>query len=143
MTECFDDLRPQTEDYVWTNWLDAVAMLGFENLRPLVMKAFEAGLASPINMNMEDFDQVLGEALSQKDHVAFLRKQRLELFTDTIGTFSKWYSFTDEFIRNKRRHQDQVRMGTEDVVTNPYRNVGRNDPSPCGSGKKFKNCCLN
>lgn len=21
--------------------------------------------------------------------------------------------------------------------------VGRNDPCPCGSGKKFKNCCMN
>ena len=23
---------------------------------------------------------------------------------------------------------------------NPYVGVGRNDPCPCGSGKKFKNC---
>ncbi len=27
-------------------------------------------------------------------------------------------------------------------VTNPLRHVGRNDPCPCGSGKKFKKCCL-
>ncbi len=25
-------------------------------------------------------------------------------------------------------------------ITDPYANVGRNDPCPCGSGKKFKNC---
>lgn len=25
---------------------------------------------------------------------------------------------------------------------NPYKGVGRNDPCPCGSGKKFKKCCL-
>ena len=28
--------------------------------------------------------------------------------------------------------------------TTPYRSdkkVGRNDPCPCGSGKKYKNCC--
>jgi len=24
----------------------------------------------------------------------------------------------------------------------PARRVGRNDPCPCGSGKKFKKCCL-
>jgi len=24
----------------------------------------------------------------------------------------------------------------------PYPKVGRNDPCPCGSGKKFKKCCL-
>jgi preprotein translocase subunit SecA len=32
-----------------------------------------------------------------------------------------------------------------DVNVEPIRNlgtkVGRNDPCPCGSGKKFKNCC--
>ena len=25
---------------------------------------------------------------------------------------------------------------------NPYKGIGRNDPCPCGSGKKFKKCCL-
>lgn len=25
---------------------------------------------------------------------------------------------------------------------NPFKGVGRNDPCPCGSGKKFKKCCL-
>jgi preprotein translocase subunit SecA len=25
-------------------------------------------------------------------------------------------------------------------VSNPYAGVGRNDPCPCGSGKKFKKC---
>jgi len=23
-----------------------------------------------------------------------------------------------------------------------YSDVGRNDPCPCGSGEKFKNCCI-
>jgi uncharacterized protein len=27
-------------------------------------------------------------------------------------------------------------------VTNPFRDIGGNDPCPCGSGKKFKKCCL-
>lgn len=24
-----------------------------------------------------------------------------------------------------------------------YKKIGRNEPCPCGSGKKYKNCCLN
>lgn len=28
-------------------------------------------------------------------------------------------------------------------VYQPGPKVGRNDPCPCGSGKKFKKCCLN
>jgi uncharacterized protein YecA (UPF0149 family) len=31
---------------------------------------------------------------------------------------------------------------TDEPYVNPLRNVGRNDPCPCGSGKKFKKCCL-
>lgn len=26
---------------------------------------------------------------------------------------------------------------------NPNGNIGRNDPCACGSGRKFKNCCIN
>ena len=33
-------------------------------------------------------------------------------------------------------------MRTKPVVRD-YKKVGRNDPCPCGSGKKYKNCCLN
>tara|TARA_R110002096_G_scaffold261319_2_gene454988 strand:- start:2267 stop:3118 length:852 start_codon:yes stop_codon:yes gene_type:complete len=30
----------------------------------------------------------------------------------------------------------------EKPAVNPFRHTGRNDPCPCGSGKKFKKCCL-
>ncbi len=30
----------------------------------------------------------------------------------------------------------------EEQITNQYKNVGRNDPCPCGSGKKYKKCGL-
>ena len=33
-----------------------------------------------------------------------------------------------------------VQTYRKDESTDPYVNVGRNDPCPCGSGKKFKNC---
>ena len=32
----------------------------------------------------------------------------------------------------------------EDIPTGPIQHgqkIGRNDPCPCGSGKKYKNCC--
>ena len=36
--------------------------------------------------------------------------------------------------RYKDAHTQKVRE---------YPKIGRNDPCPCGSGKKFKNCCMN
>lgn len=37
----------------------------------------------------------------------------------------------------------QARLGTGDFDPEPSRHtkIGRNDPCPCGSGKKFKKCC--
>lgn len=35
-----------------------------------------------------------------------------------------------------------VRMMCTKPVIRDYKKIGRNDPCPCGSGKKYKNCCL-
>ena len=31
----------------------------------------------------------------------------------------------------------------QDTVRRNHPKIGRNDPCPCGSGKKYKNCCMN
>lgn len=37
---------------------------------------------------------------------------------------------------------DELQQGGSAAQSvNPYKGVGRNDPCPCGSGKKFKQCC--
>jgi len=36
----------------------------------------------------------------------------------------------------------KINPTTRQMERHPPR-VGRNDPCPCGSGKKFKKCCLN
>jgi preprotein translocase subunit SecA len=51
-----------------------------------------------------------------------------------------------EFQRKKRRELEQARMagsGDQQPVQQVVRGdkVGRNDPCPCGSGKKYKKCC--
>jgi preprotein translocase subunit SecA len=52
----------------------------------------------------------------------------------------------EAFQRKKKRELEQARMaGAGDMqVTQVVRSgdkVGRNDPCPCGSGKKYKKCC--
>src|SRR5438876_6590903 len=52
-----------------------------------------------------------------------------------------------EFARRKRRELEQARMaGSGDLapvqqIRRAGDKVGRNDPCPCGSGKKYKKCC--
>jgi preprotein translocase subunit SecA len=53
----------------------------------------------------------------------------------------------DQFQRRKKRELEQARMagsGEHQQVQQIVRSgdkVGRNDPCPCGSGKKYKKCC--
>ncbi|MEP7733637.1 SEC-C metal-binding domain-containing protein [Vibrio parahaemolyticus] len=36
---------------------------------------------------------------------------------------------------------DELMVGNKSQSLNPFKDVGRNDPCPCESGKKFKLCC--
>ena len=36
---------------------------------------------------------------------------------------------------------DRVSVGNEKSNSIHKKSIGRNDPCPCGSGKKYKNCC--
>jgi preprotein translocase subunit SecA len=53
----------------------------------------------------------------------------------------------EAFLRRKQRELQQARMaGSGDLqqvqqVVRSGQKVGRNDPCPCGSGKKYKKCC--
>ena len=53
----------------------------------------------------------------------------------------------EDFQRRKRRELEQARMaGAGDYqpvqqVVRSGAKIGRNDPCPCGSGKKYKKCC--
>jgi peptide deformylase len=48
-------------------------------------------------------------------------------------------------IQHEIDHFDGIIIADKHVIIDPYRSdkVGRNDPCPCGSGKKYKKCCLN
>ncbi|WP_420337192.1 SEC-C metal-binding domain-containing protein [Roseibium sp.] len=38
-------------------------------------------------------------------------------------------------------HHARLKLQTPDTHAGPKTKVGRNDPCPCGSGKKYKRCC--
>ncbi len=53
--------------------------------------------------------------------------------------------FTDLLLEKSKAvvAQDETEDELEEPMESPLRlKVGRNDPCPCGSGKKFKKCCL-
>lgn len=141
LLDCFETLQPQGKSYVWVAWLDCIAKLGLEHLKPLVRQAFDTGRMPDRAIDWQDFEDILGGRLTASDPMEFLERERIRPFEDTIGTLAKWHAFSPEYLQSKRQAQHAIK--TAQIADNTYRNVGRNDPCPCGSGKKFKKCCLN
>jgi len=42
----------------------------------------------------------------------------------------------------QRAAYERVVSGKGETITRPGSKLGRNDPCPCGSGKKYKRCCM-
>lgn len=55
---------------------------------------------------------------------------------DWLYDLPQWESIFDEETR-KRLYREQKASGT----IRKDKKIGRNDPCPCGSGKKYKKCC--
>lgn len=141
LRECHAQLEPQQNCYVWSGWIDAVAWLGLTELRPLVQQAFQRGSIDPMWLTLKNFEDALQHTLDHPDAEPRHSAGKLALFGETVAELSKWHGF-------KPKGLDKVTsdLGLQTSFGLPHREparkVGRNDPCPCGSGKKFKKCCL-
>ena len=156
LRDCFTELQPRAEHPVWTGWVGAVAELGLKELEPLVREAFDLGFIDPIFMGFDEFESDLDYAVRTGDEAA----PPLRAFGDTVDELGWWATFSGE-------EEDEDLDTLEDLdleadsdlwgdgiatrlvdeiarapVENPDRHIGRNDPCPCGSGRKFKKCCM-
>ena len=63
-------------------------------------------------------------------------KEKLYKRADWLYELPQWEKIFDENTR-KRLYKEQKNSGT----IRKEKKIGRNDPCPCGSGKKYKKCC--
>ena len=121
----FDDKRVAVEgDIGWMGWEEAVALLGFRDLAPRVEAAWKDGRLSDEFSDPDWFKGALRWAAANPDSLRDFDERRIGYLDDPVAALA----WTAE--------------GAGEPVRNPFKDVGRNDPCPCGSGKKFKKCCL-
>jgi hypothetical protein len=145
LVQCHNTAPWGKGDHAWVGWQSAIALLGMYWYEPVVKKAFRRGLISSGFMSFEHFREDLAVTLNDPAGMALFEKEDLAPFGSTIDTFSRWYGFSREYWEKQDRFDDIFEFGTRSPtpITNPHRNLGRNDPCHCGSGKKYKRCCLN
>ncbi len=144
----YDTLQPQDQSFVWSGWVLAVGLLGLEALSGVVRQAFGRGLIEPMVMGYDDFRRDLERTLADPERMAGFEYDQIGPLEDAIGELSGWYAFSAVAKQDQARRTTSpgpARLAYTDTpqsFVDPFKGVGRNDPCPCGSGKKFKKCCL-
>ena len=144
LRDAFMELQPQAECDVWVGWQSAIAMLGMRDLKSLVKSAFDRGFIDSDILGFDDFEEDLRQGIEHPDEPWTLDGHKYTLFGNTIDELSEWYCFTPQYHEDRERWRQQAETDLilSQPYENPFRGIGRNDPCPCGSGKKFKKCCL-
>jgi hypothetical protein len=164
LRDCWISLQPRDCCFVWHGWQSAIAMLGLVELKDIVKEAFEREIIHPSWLDYADFEEDLEHALRNPTEPWPEHCGDFTLFGDTIAELSKWYAFSEECQRERARLRDappapppsftpsapigrhvllpDIGCPASEPVRNPLRGIGRNDPCPCGSGAKYKKCCL-
>jgi hypothetical protein len=143
----FDEqgLATADDDVMWHAWMTAIAVLGVTALEGRVRAAFADGRIAPHWCDEDDFDRLLKAAIARPDDPTRLEQEQMGYIEDVLVALEKFApseedEFGDQGDEPDGGGVDQPEFGV--TAYNPYRHVGRNDPCPCGSGKKFKKCCL-
>jgi uncharacterized protein len=141
-------VEADADPYLLADWAEAVAVLGLKHLHPEARQAIMRDTSALPSYSIDEFEEDQLATAEDPTGQWFLDGQPRPTAIDTVEEVSSWYGYSEEY----RRKLDQELAEEEnsptlwnepDIAFNPYRDVGRNDPCPCGSGKKYKKCCLN
>ena len=121
----FDDKRVAVEGEIgWIGWEESIALLGFRDLAPRSALARTDGRLTDEFSDAPWFRTTLRQAEAKPDDLGRFDARRYGYLDDPVADLAWTSASAGQPIRKPPK-------------------VGRNDPCPCGSGKKYKKCCLN
>lgn len=122
----FDDARAAVEEGpAWTAWEETIAYLGLVGLAPRVEAARRDGRITDEFSDLPWFRKALRQASAEPPDLSAFDTRHYGYLDDPVAAL------------------DWTAESYGQPVKNPFKDVGRNDPCPCGSGRKYKKCCLN
>ncbi len=127
---------------VWDSLTAYSADLCPEGLYDDIEQGYEDDLVDPGYIGWGEIGEAL--ELGEQRLLARLRRHpRRQLINDTIAETQGWACFEENRSRYRRLDDhDAIVFERKETFRRSEPKVGRNDPCPCGSGKKYKKCCL-
>ncbi|WP_123054859.1 SEC-C metal-binding domain-containing protein [Clostridium sp. JN-1] len=105
-------------------------------VQPVYFMGFLDGINDSLkeHLDLENLDD--NSSISIKVDFEKLYFNMLDAKADYLYHLPQWDSI---FSKEKRREIHKTWAASKTVINK--NKIGRNDPCPCGSGKKYKNCC--
>jgi hypothetical protein len=137
---------------VWDEVGNIVLDLYLDDLFEEVRDLIRSGLIPSFALHLSDVDRTLREG-RDRVQARFESNPHLRPVRDVVAETKWWACFKEDddvaTLEEGEKDQDHLHdcddphCGHEGVtVRRESPKVGRNDPCPCGSGKKYKKCCL-
>ncbi len=153
-------LTLQSIDELWMQHIDAMAHLreevafeGYAQKNPLIVykeRAFDKFIALLSEIGFKVTKGLLTASPSQQIEQIQIDESMLQALLETpeselqnLNVNNLLSDAMAQKFQNSPGESDGVRVYQANTKTEPksqYKDVGRNDPCPCGSGKKFKQC---
>jgi len=132
----------RTPSEAWDGLACSCADLWPDELMDDLRRAWEDELISPGIINWDDIKD--WHARGKEVCLQYMREKHT-LITDVVKEMAWWACFDKDPKPAHRQEAAAVRRVPLGGAPNPIHRtepkVGRNDPCPCGSEKKFKKCC--
>jgi hypothetical protein len=131
------------DDQSWIGWLDAIGLLGLRAFADRVERRSKTQIIIDFfGDGVKVFYETLKRTEENPDDEARFADAHVG-YIDDICDALEWVSFGEDEDEDWKLSPDEDRFVPKpEPAVNLFRNVGRNDPCPCGSGKKAKKCCL-
>lgn len=140
--ELFHGKLTDKNEIVWSELVCFAADLYATELLGEIEKAYELELVDPQYVGLDEVRRDLARGLDwAMEELA--RDSHRKLIDDTVKEMAGWASF-DKEEQLKEKALMALNQSREDSPTGFKRvapKIGRNDPCPCASGKKYKKCC--
>ncbi len=128
---------------------DDLASFHDPSVMPEIHRAFEYGIIDDPFVKEDELEDVINGVFSDMDEADFKRNTR-----DPLDHFSRENIEHLHLINYEEKDEDEFDYeDNSDINDKDFESevmsslqkkekIGRNDPCPCGSGKKYKKCCM-
>ena len=137
----FEALADTVEHASNKDFIDVFAMsmagLQEKRLRPMIDGWLAGGKIDKTLLRPIDVDATYDASYDELNE-ELTRRERFDELIDYLSEWP-WFKMGDP---PESEFDDDLDYGAEQPYVREGRKVGRNEPCPCGSGKKYKKCCL-